>query len=162
MRAAISKYFFARLQKDMRPPQAPVAANGKGSFVACTCSNGDDCGGNNMTVYFDSVAGNAQVRLRSEGSDGKVQDLLLVNGEARPVPINGCGIGERNPFASLRGLAGNEGGTGACRAKRKKVGTGFASGHATKQRLEHHADSKENHLDLTAGQISAADRIKLI
>ncbi|HWX13371.1 MAG TPA: hypothetical protein VNY06_00585 [Methylocella sp.] len=100
------KYFFAPLQKDMHPPEAPVAANGKGFFVAWTCSNGDDCGGNSIMVYFDSVAGVAQVCLRSEGSDGKVQDLWLANGEARPLAINGCGVGERDPFASPKRFGG--------------------------------------------------------
>ena len=90
----------------MHPPEAPVAANGKRFFVAWTCSNGDDCAGNNITVYFDSVAGIAQVCLRSEGSDGKVQDLWLANGEARPLAINGCAVGEREPFASLKRLGG--------------------------------------------------------
>jgi hypothetical protein len=88
--------FFAPLQKGMHPPEAPVAANGKRFFVAWTCSNGDDCGGNNITIYFDSVAGVAQVCLRSEGSDGKVQDLWLANGEARPLAINGCAVGKES------------------------------------------------------------------
>jgi hypothetical protein len=102
VRAAMGKYFFSPLKKDMHAPEAPVAADGKGLFAAWTCTNGDDCGGNNITVFFDSGAGKVQVCLRSEDSDGKVQDLWLANGEARPLPINGCGIGERHPFASLK------------------------------------------------------------
>jgi hypothetical protein len=103
VRAAMGKYFFAPLKKDIHTPEAPVAADGKGFFAVWTCSNGDDCGGNNITVFFDSVAGNAQVCLRnSEVSGGRVQDLWLAHGEARALPINGCGIGERNPFASLK------------------------------------------------------------
>jgi hypothetical protein len=106
VRAAMGKYFFSPLQKDKHAPEAPVAADGKGLFAAWICTNGDDCGGNNLTVYFDGGSGRAQACLRSEDSDGKVQDLWLANGEARPLPINGCGIGERHPFASLSKYGG--------------------------------------------------------
>jgi hypothetical protein len=101
VRAAMGKHFFAPLKKDKNAPEAPVAADGKGTFAAWTCTNGDDCGGNNLTVFFDSGSGNAQVCLRSEDAQGKVQDLWLADGEARPLPLNGCGVGERHPFASL-------------------------------------------------------------
>lgn len=101
VRAAMGKYYFAPLKKDKNAPETPVAADGKGMFAAWTCTNGDDCGGNNLTVYFDTGAGRAQACLRSEDKDGKVQDLWLADGVARPLPINGCGIGERHPFASL-------------------------------------------------------------
>jgi hypothetical protein len=101
VRAAMGKYFLSPLQKGKLAPEAPVAADGKGLFAAWICTNGDDCGGNNLTVYFDGGSGRAQVCLRSDDSDGKVQDLWLANGEARPLPMNGCGIGERHPFASL-------------------------------------------------------------
>jgi hypothetical protein len=101
VRAAMGKYYFAPLKKDKNAPEAPVAADGKGLFAAWICTNGDDCSGNNVTVYFDVGAGRAQACLRSEDSDGKVQDVWLANGEARPLPINGCGIGERHPFASF-------------------------------------------------------------
>ena len=103
VRAAMGKYFSTPLKKDKNTPEAPVAADGKGFFAAWTCTDGDDCGGNSITVYFDINAGKAQVCLRrSEGSGGKVQDLWLANGEARALPVNGCGIGERHPFASLQ------------------------------------------------------------
>jgi hypothetical protein len=103
VRAAMGKYFFSPLKKDRNAPEAPVATDGKGFFAAWTCTNGDDCGGNNLTVYFDISAGKVQVCLRSsEGSGGKVQDLWLADGEARALPLNGCGIGERHPFASLK------------------------------------------------------------
>jgi hypothetical protein len=101
MRAAMGKYYFSPLKKDRNAPEAPVVADGKGLFAAWICTNGDDCGGNNLTVYFDSGSARAQACLRSEDSDGKVHDLWLARGEARPLPINGCGIGERHPFASL-------------------------------------------------------------
>jgi hypothetical protein len=101
VRGAMGKYFFSPSQKDEHAPEAPVAADGKGLFAAWICTNGDDCGGNNLTVYFDGGSGRAQACLRSEDSGGIVHDLWLANGEARPLPINGCGIGERHPFASL-------------------------------------------------------------
>jgi hypothetical protein len=100
MRAAMGKYYFSPLKKDRNAPEAPVVADGKGLFAAWICTNGDDCGGNNLTVYFDSGSARAQACLRSEDSDGKVHDLWLAKGEARPLPMNGCGIGERHPFAS--------------------------------------------------------------
>jgi hypothetical protein len=103
MRAAMGKQYLAPSQKDLPDPEAPVASDGNGLFAAWSCSNGDDCSGNNMTVFFDSAAGNAQVCWRSsDGLGGKVQDLWFAHGEAHPLPINGCGVGERNPFASLK------------------------------------------------------------
>jgi hypothetical protein len=103
MRAAMGKHFLVPSQRDMHAPEAPVTSDGKGLFVVWTCNNGDDCSGNNMTVFFDQAAGSAQVCWRSsEGAGGKVQDLWLANGDARSLPINGCGVGERDPFAPLK------------------------------------------------------------
>jgi hypothetical protein len=103
MRAAMGEQYFALSQKAAHSPEAPVTDDGNGIFVAWTCIEGADCSGNNMTVFFDSASGNAQVCWRSsEGIGGKVQDLWLSNGTARPLPINGCGVGEKNPFASLK------------------------------------------------------------
>jgi len=103
VRVAMGKYFFAPLKKDLHAPEAPVTAGENGLFAAWTCTDGDDCGGNNLTVFFDTSAGKAQVCLRhSDGSGGKVEDLWLADGEARPLPLNGCGISERHPFASLK------------------------------------------------------------
>ncbi|HUZ91850.1 MAG TPA: hypothetical protein VMU78_08120 [Methylocella sp.] len=103
MRAAMGDRVFALAQKATHSPEAPVASDGKGDFAAWSCVEADDCAGNNMTVFFDSAAGNAQVCWRSsDGAGGKVQDLWLANGGERPLPINGCGVGERDPFASLK------------------------------------------------------------
>jgi hypothetical protein len=102
MRAAMGERFFALAQKETHSPEAPVASNGKGVVAAWSCTDKDDCGGNNMTVFFDSAAGNAQVCWRSSDSaGGTVKDLWFANGGERPLPINGCGIGERDPFKSL-------------------------------------------------------------
>ncbi|HUI20086.1 MAG TPA: hypothetical protein VLZ74_03475 [Methylocella sp.] len=103
MRAAMGEHFFALSQKATHGPEAPVTSNGKGVFVAWSCTEGDDCSGNNMTVFLDSSTGNAQVCWRgSDGIGGKVQDVWLANGTARPLPINGCGVGEKDPFSSLK------------------------------------------------------------
>lgn len=103
IRAAMGKHFAAFLQKDTRAPEAPVQSDGNGLFAAWTCTNGEDCGGNNLTVFFDSSAGDAQVCWRSsEGAGGTVHDIWLANGNERPLPINGCGVGQRDPFASLK------------------------------------------------------------
>lgn len=103
VQSAMGKYFFTPLKKDARAPEAPVAAGENGLYAAWTCTDGGDCGGNNLTVFFDTSAGKAQICLRrSDGPGGKVQDLWLADGEARPLPLNGCGIGERHPFASLK------------------------------------------------------------
>jgi hypothetical protein len=83
----------------------PVASDGKGLFAAWSC-NADDCAGNQMTVFFDSTAGSAQVCWRGSGDGGNVQDLWLTNGKARPLPINSCGYHPRNPFAALKKFGG--------------------------------------------------------
>lgn len=103
MRAAMGEHFFALFQKGTHDPEAPVASDGKGMFVAWSCNERDDCGGNNITVFFDTIVSRALVCWRSsDGDGGKVQDLWLVKGEVRQLPINGCGVGERDPFASLK------------------------------------------------------------
>lgn len=107
MRAAMGEHFFALAQKGPHSPEAPVASDGKGDFAAWACNEGEDCSGNNMTVFFDSTTGNAQVCWRSsEGIGGKVQDLWLAKGDSRPLPINGCGVGEKDPFAPLKRYGG--------------------------------------------------------
>jgi hypothetical protein len=105
MRAAMGKRFFALSQKEMHGPEGPVAGDGKGLFAAWSCK-AHDCGGNQMTVFFDTAAGTAQVCWRSAGDGGKVQDLWLANGKARPLPINACGYGENDPFAALKKFGG--------------------------------------------------------
>jgi hypothetical protein len=107
MRAAMGERVFALSQKATHSPEAPVASDGKGGFAAWWCVDADDCAGNNMTVFFDSAAGNAQVCWRSsDGSGGKVQDIWLANGGERTLPMNGCGVGEKDPFASLKKFGG--------------------------------------------------------
>jgi hypothetical protein len=103
MRAAMGNRYFAPPQEKDLAPEAPVANDGNGHLAAWTCSNREDCSGNNITVYFNAIAGIAQVCFRSsEGTGGKVQDLWLDKGEARALPLNGCGVGERDPFAPLK------------------------------------------------------------
>lgn len=103
MRAAMGEHYFALSQGSQRHPEAPVADNGKGLFAAWTCNVSDDCGGNQMTVYLDTASGAAQVCWRSaEPVGGPVQDFWLADGEASALPINGCGVGERDPFASWK------------------------------------------------------------
>ena len=109
MRAAMGERFFALSQKAMHIPDAPVASNGKGVFAVWSCNEADDCGGNNMTVFFDLAAGTAQVCWRaSDGAGGKVQDFWLANGSERPLPMNGCGVGERDPFVPLKKFGGEK------------------------------------------------------
>ncbi len=105
MRAAMGETYFVRSQKEMNGPEGPVASDGKGLFAAWSCK-AHDCGGNQMTVFFDSAEGTAQVCWRSAGDGGKVQDLWLANGKARPLPINACGYGENDPFAALKKFGG--------------------------------------------------------
>jgi hypothetical protein len=97
MRTAMGERFFALSQKATHSPEAPAASDGKGVFAVWSCNDTDDCSGNNMTVFFDSAAGNAQICWRgSDGTGGKVQDSWLANGNERPLPINGCGVGEKD------------------------------------------------------------------
>ena len=105
MRAAMGENYFVRSQKEMNGPEGPVASDGKGLFAAWSC-NANDCAGNQMTVFFDSTAGSAQVCWRGSGDGGNVQDLWLTNGKARPLPINSCGYRPRNPFAALKKFGG--------------------------------------------------------
>lgn len=103
MRAAMGNYFLAVGNKDARAPEAPVTSDGLGHFAVWSCNNPDDCGGNQMTVYFDVSAGSAQVCWRSsEGTGGKVKDLWLAEGSVRPLPVNGCGVAKKDPFAPLK------------------------------------------------------------
>jgi hypothetical protein len=111
MRAAMGERLFALSQKATHSPEAPVASDGKGGFAAWSCNDTNDCAGNNMTVFFDTAKGTAQVCWRSSGGvGGKVQDLWLAKGDARPLPINGCGVGEIDPFASLKKFGGGSDG----------------------------------------------------
>ena len=56
MRVAMGKRFFALSLKEMHGPEGPVAGGGKGFFAAWSCK-AHDCGGNQMTVFFDSALG---------------------------------------------------------------------------------------------------------
>jgi hypothetical protein len=102
MRAAMGDTYFALSQKELHGPEGPVAGNGKGLFAAWSCKS-SDCGGNQMTVFFDTVKGSAQVCWRSSDSDGgKVQDLWVADGKARLLSLNACGYVEKDPFAVLK------------------------------------------------------------
>ena len=106
MRAAMGKRFFALSLKEMHGPEGPVASDGKGLFAAWSCK-AHDCGDNQITVFFDSAAGTAQVCWRSSSTDGgKVQDLWLANGKAHPLPINACEHDDADPFAALKKFGG--------------------------------------------------------
>ena len=106
MRAAMGKRFFAISLKEMHGPEGPVASDGKGLFAAWSCK-AHDCGDNQMTVFFDSASGSAQVCWRSSGGkSGEPQDLWLADGKARPLPANACGYGENDPFAALKKFGG--------------------------------------------------------
>jgi hypothetical protein len=103
LRAAMGARFVEFVAKDAHAPDAPVQSDGNGLFAAWACTNGEDCGGNNVTVFFDSKAGEAEVCWRSsEGIGGRVHDVWLASGKESPLPINGCGVGERHPFASFK------------------------------------------------------------
>lgn len=106
MHAAMGKRFFALSRKEMHGPEGPVAGDGKGHFAAWSCK-AHDCGDNQMTVFFDSASGSAQVCWRSSGGNsGEAQDLWLADGKARPLPANACGYGENDPFAALKKFGG--------------------------------------------------------
>ncbi|MCI0599086.1 MAG: hypothetical protein L0Y60_06140 [Beijerinckiaceae bacterium] len=107
MRAAMGKYFLEFSRKTTHTPDAPVQSDGNGLYGAWSCTNADDCGGNQMIAYFNSPVGTARVCWRnSAGEGGAVQDLWLANGTARLLPLNGCGAGQRDPFAPLRKFGG--------------------------------------------------------
>jgi hypothetical protein len=102
MRAAMGDALFALSQKELHGPEGPVAGDGKGLFAAWSCKS-HDCGGNQMTVFFDTVKGSAQVCWRgSDGDGGKVQDLWLADGKPRQLSLNACGFVEKDPFAALK------------------------------------------------------------
>jgi hypothetical protein len=106
MRAAMGKRFFALLRKEMHGPEGPVASDGKGLFAAWSCK-AHDCGDNQMTVFFDSASGSAQVCWRSSGSNsGEVQDLWLADAKAHPLPANACEYDDADPFAALKKFGG--------------------------------------------------------
>jgi hypothetical protein len=95
------KYYGLARKTVLKGPQAPVSANGKGTFVAWSCK-AHDCGDNQINVFFDSVSGTAQVCLRMSDRSGKVQDLWLANGKARPLPREACQSKESDPFGPLK------------------------------------------------------------
>jgi hypothetical protein len=102
MRAAMGDALFALSQKELHGPEGPVAGDGKGLFAAWSCKS-HDCGGNQMTVFFDTAKGSAQVCWRgSDGDGGKVQDLWLADGKPRQLSLNACGFVEKDPFAALK------------------------------------------------------------
>jgi hypothetical protein len=100
MRTAMGEKYFALSRKKMQGPDGPVAENGKGVLVAWICK-AHDCGDNQMYVFFDLAAGTAQVCWRAADRAGKVQDLWLAGGKARPLPGNACAPGESDPFQLL-------------------------------------------------------------
>lgn len=105
MRAAMGKKFFALSRKKMRGPEGPVGDNGKGVLAAWSCK-AHDCGDNQMSVFFDLAAGTAQVCWRAADRSGKVQDLWLADGKARPLASNACLSGGDDPFALLTKFGG--------------------------------------------------------
>jgi hypothetical protein len=103
---AMGKRFFALSLKEMHGPEGPVAGDGKGFFAAWSCK-AHDCGGNQMTVFFDSASGSAQVCWRSTSNGGEGQDLWLANGKTRPLlAINACDYAEDDPFAAPKKFGG--------------------------------------------------------
>jgi hypothetical protein len=106
MRAAMGKRYFALSLKEMHGPEEPVASDGKGLFAAWSCK-AHDCGDNQMTVFFDSASGSAQVCWRSSGGhSGEAHDLWLADRKTRPLPANACGYGENDPFVALKKFGG--------------------------------------------------------
>jgi hypothetical protein len=63
MRAAMGEHYFALSKTELHGPEGPVAGDKKGVFAAWSCKS-QDCGGNQMTVFFDSNKGSAQVCWR--------------------------------------------------------------------------------------------------
>lgn len=108
MRAGMGEHYFALSEKEMHGPEGPVASDGKGLFAVWSGSS-HDSGGNQMTVFFDTSTGAAQICWReSDDQSGKVQDLWLADGKARPLSSNACGYGAKNPFGALKKFAGGK------------------------------------------------------
>lgn len=106
MRAAMGNEFYELSKKKLHGPEGPVTGDKKGLFAAWSCKS-HDCGGNQMTVFFETTKGSAQVCWRSSASDGgDVHDLWLADGKARPLPINACGFVEKDAFAAYKKYGG--------------------------------------------------------
>lgn len=104
MRAAMGERYFSLARKTLLSgPQSPVAANGKGGFVAWSCK-AHDCGDNQISVFFDSTAGTAQACMRVSDRSGGVRDLWLSAGTARPLGAEACLSSGNDPFALLQKL----------------------------------------------------------
>jgi hypothetical protein len=102
MRAALGERTFALARKTLLSgPQSPVAGDGHGAFVAWSCK-AHDCGDNQISLFFDSTAGTAQACLRISDRSGRVEDLWLANGKARPLPTEACLSTGNDPFALLQ------------------------------------------------------------
>ncbi len=110
MRAAMGEHYFSLSKTELHGPEGPVAGDKKGVFAAWSCKS-HDCGGNQMTVFFDSNKGSAQVCWRSSsGDEGEVHDLWLADGKERPLPMNACGFAEKEPFGALKKFGGTPSG----------------------------------------------------
>lgn len=108
MRAGMGEHYFELSQKEMHGPEGPVASDGKGLFAVWSCK-AHDCGGNQMTVFFDSSAGTAQICWRqSDDQSDKVQDVWLAEGKTRPLPSDACGYGSKDPFGALKKFGGTK------------------------------------------------------
>ncbi len=102
MRAAMGERYYSLARKTLLSgPQAPVATNGKGAFVAWSCK-AHDCGDNQISVFFDSAAGTAQACMRFAEGSGRVRDLWLSGGKARPLPAEACMSSGSDPFGLLQ------------------------------------------------------------
>jgi len=102
MRAAMGRLYFSRARKALLSgPQSPVATDDKGAFVAWSCK-AHDCGDNQISVFFYPGAGTAEVCLRVSDQAGKVQDLWLVDGKARPLVKDACLSTGSDSFALLK------------------------------------------------------------
>jgi hypothetical protein len=107
MRAAMGKHHFALSQKEMHGSEDVVGGDGKGLFAAWS-HKAHDCGGNQMTVFFDTTNGSAQVCWRSTSIVGGNGDLWLADGKARPLSASAGGFAESDPFAAVKKFGGAE------------------------------------------------------
>lgn len=102
MRAGMGDRYFAISEKEMHGPEGPVASDGTGHFAVWSCKS-HDCGGNQMTVFFDASTGSAQICWReTDDQSGKVQDLWLAESKTRPLAANACGYATKDPFGALK------------------------------------------------------------
>ena len=108
MRAAIGKHYFGLSPKEIHGPEDPVGSDGTDRFAAWP-DKAHDCGGNQMTVVFDTTKCSAQVRWFSTSIDVEKGIFGLPMARCAPLQTMPPIMTSSIPSRPLRNLASRGG-----------------------------------------------------